>query len=163
MATIATLYKSGEVEGNSAYTHHPGGMFVRKTVYSSPVFVVNDVVQLVDVFAGECLHAVRIKSTDIDTNGSPAIVLEVGYGNSTTETASTSDDIIDGSVIGQAGVVGTDALASVFSRDDDAGTAFAAGPLEFTSDDTIDLHVQVAPATGVVGTITFYAYLSKGG
>jgi hypothetical protein len=51
----------------------------------------------------------------------------------------------------------------VFSRDDDAGTAFAAGPLEFTSDDTIDLHVQVAPATGVVGTITFYAYLSKGG
>jgi hypothetical protein len=32
MATIATLYKSGEVEGNSAYTHHPGGMFIRKTV-----------------------------------------------------------------------------------------------------------------------------------
>ena len=108
MATIATLYKSGEVEGNSAYTHHPGGMFVRKTVYTSPAFAVNDVVQLVDVFAGECLHAVILETTDIDTNGSPAIVLDLGYGNSDTETVSTSDDIIDGSTIGQAGGIALD-------------------------------------------------------
>ena len=160
MATIATLYKSGEVEGNSAYTHHPGGMFIRKTVYTSLAFAVNDVVQLVDVFAGECLHAVILETTDIDTNGSPAIVLDLGYGNSDTETVSTSDDIIDGSTIGQAGGI---ALANAWGADEDGGTAFAAGPLEFTSDDTIDLHVQVAPATGAAGTVTFYAYLSKGG
>tara|TARA_B100000508_G_scaffold20837_1_gene14212 strand:+ start:5734 stop:6210 length:477 start_codon:yes stop_codon:yes gene_type:complete len=158
MATIATLYKSGEVEGNSAYVQHPGGMFVRKTVFSSPVFVVNDVVQLVDVFAGETLHSIVIKSTDIDTNGSPAIVLDVGYGNSTTETASTSDDIIDGSTIGQGSGV---AIASALDADSDGGTAFAAGPLEFTATDTIDLHVQTAPATGATGTITFFAYFSK--
>ena len=112
MATIATLYKSGEVEGNSAYTHHPGGMFIRKTVYTSPAFAVNDVVQLVDVFAGECLHAVILETTDIDTNGSPAIVLDLGYGNSDTETAATSDDIIDGSTI----VVGKQKEVEPFDR-----------------------------------------------
>ena len=159
MATIATLYKSGEVDGNSSYTHHPAGMFVRKTVYTSPVFVVNDVVQLVDILAGETLHGVILKSTDIDTNGSPAIVLDLGYGNSTTETASTSDDIIDGSTIGQAAGL---ALANAWGTDEDGGTSFAAGPLDFSSDDTIDLHVIVAPATGVVGTISLWAYISKG-
>ena len=158
MATIATSYKSGEVDGNSAYTHHPAGMFVRKTVYTSPVFVQHDVVQLVDIFAGETLHGVILKSTDIDT-GSAAIVLDLGYGNSTTETASTSDDIIDGSTIGQAAGL---ALANAWGTDEDGGTSFAAGPLDFSSDDTIDLHVIVAPATGVVGTISLWAYISKG-
>ena len=159
MATIATLYKSGEVEGNSAYTHHPAGMFVRKTVYTSPAFAVNDVVQLVDILAGETLHGVILKSTDIDTGGSPAIVLDLGYGNSTTATASTSDDIIDGSTIGQGSGL---ALANAWGSDEDGGTSFAAGPLDFSSDDTIDLHVQVAPATGAAGTISLWAYISKG-
>tara|TARA_B100000427_G_scaffold314731_1_gene308158 strand:- start:12 stop:491 length:480 start_codon:yes stop_codon:yes gene_type:complete len=159
MATIATLYKSGEVEGNSAYTHHPAGMFVRKTVYTSPAFAVNDVVQLIDMLAGETLHGVILKSTDIDTGGSPAIVLDLGYGNSTTATASTSDDIIDGSTIGQGSGL---ALANAWGSDEDGGTSFAAGPLDFSSDDTIDLHVQVAPATGAAGTISLWAYISKG-
>ena len=95
--------------------------------------------------------------TDIDTHSSPAIVLDVGYGNSTTATAGTSDDIVDGSTIGQgAGFV----IANVFSADEDAGTAFAAGPLDFAADDTIDVHVQVAPATTAAGTITMYAYIT---
>ena len=44
--------------------------------------------------------------------------------------------------------------------DEDGGTAFAAGPLDFAADDTIDVHVQVAPGTSVAGTITMYAYIS---
>ena len=158
MATIATLRKSGNVEGNSAFKGFPEGqMFVRQATISTPALALNDVIQALDVFAGETLHHIIVKSTDIDTNGSPAVVLDVGYGNSTTETASTSDDIIDGSTIGQGS--GT-AVAGVFSSDDDAGTAFAAGPLAFTSDDTIDIHVQVAPATGAAGTITVTGYFS---
>ena len=158
MATIATLRKSGNVEGNSAFKGFPEGqMFVRQATISTPVLALNDVIQALDVFAGETLHHIIVKSTDIDTNGSPAVVLDVGYGNSTTETAATSDDIIDGSTIGQAG--GT-AVAGVFSSDDDGGTAFASGPLAFTSDDTIDIHVQVAPATAATGTITVTGYFS---
>jgi hypothetical protein len=158
MATIANLTKSGNVEGNSAYKQFPsGGLFVRKATITTGTLVVNDVIQALDVFAGEELHAVRIKSTDIDTNGSPAIVLDVGYGNSDTATAATSDDIIDGSTIGQAG---GSAIASVWSSDDDAGTAFAEGPLAFSADDTIDIHVQVAPGTSAAGTITIYGYFS---
>ena len=104
MATIATLRKSGNVESNQAFKGFPEGqMFVRQATISTPTLALNDVIQALDVFAGETLHDIIVKSTDIDTNGSPAVVLDVGYGNSTTATAATSDDIIDGSTIGQAG------------------------------------------------------------
>ena len=95
MATIATLRKSGNVESNSAFKGFPEGqMFTRKATISTPVLALNDVIQALNVYAGETLHALRVVSTDIDTNGSPAIVLDLGYGNSDTETAATSDDII---------------------------------------------------------------------
>jgi len=158
MATIANLLKSGNVEGNQAYKHFPsGGMFVRKATITTGTLVVNDVIQCLDMFAGETLHGIRMAVTDIDTGGSPAVVLDVGYGNSDSATASTSDDIVDGSTIGQAGGF---VIANVFSADEDAGTAFAAGPLDFSADDTIDVHVQVAPATSAAGTITMYAYIT---
>ena len=156
MATIANLTKSGNVEGNQEYKHFPsGGMFVRKATITTGTLVVNDVIQALDVFAGETLHGIRMAVTDIDSG--TAVVLDVGYGNSDTATASTSDDIVDGSVIGQAGGF---VIANCFSADEDAGTAFAAGPLDFASDDTIDIHVQVAPGGSVAGTITIYAYLT---
>ena len=156
MATIANLTKSGNVEGNQEYKHFPsGGMFVRKDTITTGTLVVNDVIQALDVFAGETLHGIRMAVTDIDS--ATAIVLDVGYGNSDTATASTSDDIVDGSTIGQAGGF---VIANCFSADEDAGTAFAAGPLDFSSDDTIDINVQVAPGGSVAGTITIYAYLT---
>ena len=40
-------------------------------------------------------------------------------------------------------------------------TAFAEGPLAFTSDDTIDIHVQVAPATGAAGTMQLQVTLAR--
>jgi len=156
MATIANLTKSGNVTGNQEYKHFPsGGMFVRKATITTGTLVVNDVIQCLDVFAGETLHGIRMAVTDIDSGS--AAVLDVGYGNSDTATASTSDDIVDGSTIGQAGGF---VIANVFSADEDSGTAFAAGPLDFSSDDTIDIHVQVAPGGSVAGTITIYAYLT---
>jgi len=158
MATIATLRKSGNVTSNSAFKGFPDGMmFIRKATISTGTLVVNDVYQALNVYAGETLHGVRVLSTDIDSGGSPAIVLDVGYGNSDTATASTSDDLIDGSTIGQAG---GSAVANALSSDDDAGTTFADGPLDFSADDTIDIHVQVAPATTADGTLTIWGYFS---
>ena len=48
----------------------------------------------------------------------------------------------------------------LFSSDDDAGTSFADGALDFASDDTIDVHVQVAPATTAAGTLTVWGYFT---
>ena len=78
MATIATLRKSGNVESNQAFKGFPEGqMFVRKATISVPALALNDVVQTLDAFAGETLHALRVVSTDIDTAGSPAVVLDL--------------------------------------------------------------------------------------
>jgi len=158
MATIANLRKSGNVTSNSAFKGFPDGMmFVRKATITTGTLIVNDVYQALNVYAGETLHGIRVLSTDIDTGGSAAIVLDVGYGNSDTATAGTSDDLVDGSTIGQAG---GSVVANAFSSDDDAGTSFATGPLDFAADDTIDIHVQVAPATTADGTITIWGYFT---
>ena len=94
MATIATLRKSGNVESNQAFKGFPEGqMFVRKATITTPVLVLNDVIQALDAFAGETLHALRVVSTDLDTNGSPAIVLDIGHTNTDTETTGTSPAI----------------------------------------------------------------------
>ena len=88
MATIANLIKSGNVEGNSEYKQFPsGGLFVRKATITTGTLVVNDVIQCLDMFAGETLHGIRMAVTDIDSG--TAIVLDVGYGNSDSATAST--------------------------------------------------------------------------
>ena len=153
MPSIATLRKSGNVESNSAFKGFPEGqMFTRKATISTPVLVLNDVIQALNVYAGETLHALRVVSTDLDTAGSPAIVLDIGYGNSTTATGANSTAIKDGSTIAQGGGI---ELFSALSADDDA-----IEPIEFTADTTIDIHVQVAPGTGAAGTITVTGYFS---
>ena len=153
MATIATLRKSGNVESNQSFKGFPEGqMFVRKATISVPALALNDVVQALDAFAGETLHALRVVSTDIDTAGSPAVVLDIGHSNTATETTGTSTAIKDGSTIGQGGGI---ELFSALSADDDA-----IEPIEFTADDTIDIHVQVGPGTGAAGTITVIGYFS---
>ena len=58
MATIATLRKSGNVESNQAFKGFPEGqMFVRKATITTPVLVLNDVIQALDAFAGDTRHA----------------------------------------------------------------------------------------------------------
>ena len=98
-----------------------------------------------DVFKGETVVGVIIKSDDLDTNGSPAIVLDVGYGGATAA-------LIDGSTIAQAG--GT---ASSLAIGNATHGSTATAPVTFTADDTIDILVQVAPGTGATtGTITMW-------
>lgn len=100
-------------------------------------FVVNDVVQMCKVPKGARVLEVILTTTDLDT-GTPALVLDVGDGDDT-------DRYIDGATIGGTG--GTARLGSGITTNTPAFT--------YTANDTIDVLVQVAPATGTAtGTLT---------
>ena len=138
---MATL-KSDMVLGNQSFKPFPSGAVgVRYASHSiSAALATDDIVQMVDVFAGETVHDIKMVVTDLDTNNSPSIVLDVGDG-------SDSDYYIDGSTAGQAG--GSDEL--------DANVA----PKAYSADDTIDITVQAGPGTGATtGTLQLWVYVS---
>ena len=132
-------YTSDVVSGNQSFKPFPSGnMGVRYSKFeATTALALNDVIKMVDVFSGETVHGVVLKVDDLDT--ATALVLDVGDGGDT-------DRIIDGSTSGQAGGV------------DKEDAAFA--PYEYTSDDTIDILVQVARAGGGNGTIELWVYVS---
>ena len=132
-------YKSDMVNGNQSFKPFPSGAIgVRYASFeASTALALNDVIQIVDVFSGETVHDVVIKTDDLDTG--TALVLDVGDGSDT-------DYYIDGSTVGQAG--GTD--------EKDANVA----PKEYSADDTIDILVQVAPGGGGTGIIECWVYVS---
>jgi hypothetical protein len=102
----------------------------------SAALALNDVLEMVKVPAGAIVVGCVLATDDLDTNGTPTIVLDVGDGSDT-------DRYIDGSTVGQAGGV-TD-----FSNLAIGGIGYT-----YTSEDTIDILVQAAPATGATsGTI----------
>ena len=136
---MASTYKSDMVSGNQSFKPFPSGAVgVRYAKFeASTALVLNDVIQIVDVFSGETVHDVIIKTDDLDTGST--LVLDVGDGT-------TADYYIDGSTVGQAG--GTD--------EKDANIA----PKEYSADDTIDILVQAAPTGGGTGTIECWVYVS---
>ena len=81
------------VNGNQSFKPFPSGAVgVRYAKFTATTAIaLNDVIEMVDVFAGETVHDVKIKCGDLDTGTS--LVLDVGYGGAT-------DSIIDGSEIG---------------------------------------------------------------
>lgn len=138
---MATL-KSPVADAGNVFTPFPGGTL--GAIYAKYVvtaaLALNDIIQMIPVVAGQTVHRVVIKTTDLDTNGAPAIVLDVG-------DDTTADYFINGSTIGQAG--GSDEL--------DANVV----PKEYAVDDTLDVLIQVAPATGATsGTVEMWAYVS---
>ena len=99
----------------------------------SAALVVNDVIQMVKVPAGAVILDVKLASDDLDSAG-PAIVLDVGDGTVT-------DRFIDGATVAQG--------SGVTSLNEVDGLLY-----EYTAEDTIDILVQVAPATGATsGTL----------
>lgn len=96
----------------------------------------NDVIQMVKVPVGAIVSNVVLATDDLDSGGSPAIVLDVGDGGNT-------DRYIDGATVGQAGGI-----------TDSSNLAIDGIGYTYTAEDTIDILVQVAPATGATsGTI----------
>lgn len=101
----------------------------------SASLVVNDVIQMVRLPKGAVITGVTLGTDDLDTGGSPAIVLDVGDGGDT-------DRYIDGATVGQAGGITSSMMMTGFGH-------------ALTAEDTIDVLVQVAPATGATsGTVS---------
>ena len=132
-------YTSGPVDGNQSFKPFPdGNLGIRYAKFTATTaLALNDVVQMVDVFAGETVHDIKITTADLDTG--TALVLDVGDGSDT-------DYYIDGSTIGQAG--GSD--------EQDANVA----PNVYSADDTIDVLVQGAPGGGGTGDIEIWVTVS---
>lgn len=94
----------------------------------------NDVIQMVKVPAGAKITEVILATDDLDTNGTPLLGLDVGDG---------SDDnrFISASTIGRT--------SGVARLDQVDGLNYV-----YAAEDTIDVSVQAAPATGATsGTI----------
>lgn len=96
--------------------------------------VVNDVIQIVRVPAGAIITGGFLAVDDLDTNGTPLITMQVGDGGSAPRFLASNTKPQTG------GVAYFDAQA---------GFGFT-----YTVDDTIDVTVNTAPATGATtGTV----------
>ena len=141
---MATLYKSGLVESNAAFTAPNGYLHVRECTFVVPAaVVVNDVIQMVPLKAGERLYGVEVTLPAADDGST--VRFDVGYGNDGLTVATTSDDIIDDA---QKSTV---TKRNTFSGDEDL-LLFASGPFSVATDTTIDIHVKTGPGTGNAGT-----------
>lgn len=126
-------FKSDSVANDMGYIPFPqGDVGVRAGEYTiSAALAANDIVQLVNINKGETVLGYFLEVPDLDTNGSPAITLDLG-------TDGDTDLFLDDSNLGQAG--GTSNLL--------------VKPVTFAADGSIDLKVATGPATGATsGTI----------
>ena len=133
-------FTSDIVAGNQSFKPFPSGAVGVRYAKINITAAVNagDIYKMVDIFAGETLHDVKIKSSDLDTGS--GLVWGVGDGGDT-------DKYIASSTIGQAGGV------------DHADANLA--PVTYSSDDTIDIICEVAPAGDVAsGTLEMWIYVS---
>jgi hypothetical protein len=133
-------FTSDSVSGNSSFKPFPSGTvgvrYASFNVTAAPN--ADDVYQMVDVFAGETVHDVKIKSSDLD--GGTALVFGVGDGDDT-------DLYIAASTCGQGGT----------ADEQDADVA----PKTYSADDTIDIICEVAPGSDVAtGTLQLWVYVS---
>ena len=121
----------------SDYAGYPGSAHdlagVQHTAYATyeigAALVVNDVIQMLKVPANARITGCVLKTDDLDTDGTPAIVLDVG------DTGDT-DRLIDGATVGQAGGTSSALVSST-------GQFY-----QYTAETMISVLVQVAPATG---------------
>lgn len=138
---MATTYSSNAVASG---VQPRGGIGVQSIteVYEAEVaLVVDDIIKMVKIPAGAEILDIRLSVDDLDTDGTPAIVLDVGDGDD-------DDRFILGTTIAQGG--GTVRLGQGVVG---AAAASCAG-YRYTADDTIDVHVDTAPDAGGTGTIS---------
>ena len=133
-------FTSDQINGNQTFKPFPDGnlgiRYAKFSVTAAPN--TDDIYQMVDVFAGETVHNVKIKSTDLDTGTD----LVYGVGDATD-----ADQYIAASTCGQAGG-GDESDANV-------------SPNTYSSDDTIDITVEVDPAGDVAtGTLEMWVTIS---
>ena len=96
----------------------------------------NDEVELLWVPKGAVIVGATLSGTDMDTNGSPALLFDVG-------DADDEDRLISASTVGQAGVTLTSALAA-------AGHMY-----KYSTATKIKAFINTASATPAAGTLKF--------
>jgi hypothetical protein len=135
---------------NNAFRPPTGGLLgVREAVFTTTIAsAITDVYQMVPMAKNErAVGGMLIVETDMDTNGAPTIILNVGDGVDT-------DRYISASTIGQTGGVVSWGL-----NIDTAGEA-ASFNYKYPVADTIDIQVSTGPATGVaVGTFRLRVFV----
>jgi hypothetical protein len=89
----------------------------------------------VKVPKGAVIIGAMLLSTDIDTNGSPAVVLGVG-------DVGDDDRLITASNVGQAGTFSNTLAITGFGY-------------QYTAETTVQVKVKTAPATAAGGTLTY--------
>lgn len=142
---MATL-QSNQVLSSYTGTWVPNGAVALVGQYTlTAALAVDDYIEMVKVGRGFVVTGFELLVPDLDSNGSPAITLSLGFGQGASKNI-----FLDGSTIGQAGGR-TDAILI-------GGILY-----EFTADDTIDIHVKAGPATGATsGTIKLVVYGTYG-
>jgi hypothetical protein len=133
---MATLYSDIVTADVPTYSRPAAGIpLVAFGTYTlTAALAINDVIQMVKVPAGAKIVGITLATTDLDTGGSPTITLDVGDDGD-------ADRFVAASTIGQAGGATNDILFS--------GYGYA-----YTAENTVDVLVKAAPATGATsGTI----------
>lgn len=102
---------------------------------SAAQLTLNATLGSVKVPKGAVIIGVQLLSTDIDTGGSPAVVLGVG-------DSGDDDRLLSGATVGQAGGFSNTIAAT--------GYAY-----QYTSETTVQVKVKTAPATAAAGTLTY--------
>lgn len=135
---MATTYQSSKVASGVSPRAGIGFSTITAVYECATALVIDDIIQMVKVPSGATVLDVILSVDDLDTGA--ALVLDVGDGDD-------DDRYILGSTIGQAG-------GTVRMGDGVVGAA-AAGvqSYTYTADDTIDIHVDTAPAGGGTGTV----------
>lgn len=135
-ATLSTL--------RAAKASHGGNLIgVTSTYTLTAALTSGQVIQMIPVPKGARMFdptSVILHSTDLDTGATPTITLSVGDGDDT-------DRYITASAIGgTSGIVAGTLAPAAFNK-------------VYTADDTIDVLVAAAPATGATtGTLTLQAF-----
>lgn len=142
---MATTYTSDKVGPGVPVRRPVSGPTVVMAKYSiTAALVVNDVIQMIPVHAGEIVYDLWVVMPDVDTDGTPAATFIVG------------DDGNDDRYITQTAA----GVAATFTRMNAVTAAVSTSP--YTTDNTIDIKFDTAPDASVTtGDIFLCAILGQ--
>lgn len=151
---MASYLRSAQAQRNrpASQARGPEEIVLPFSYALAAALVVNDVIGLQKLAPRHVLTDLFVSVPDLDTNGAPAIVLDIGLweddsdASGTIPTVANADTIVDGSTAGQAGGLITAPNVATFLTEAISNATRIIGML-----------VAVAPATGATsGTIAGY-------
>jgi len=173
MATTASLQAASAVQPAK---HSLSGLqhtqFGYKSIASAPS--ANDVIQMVKVPAKCLVVGGYIQTTDMDSNGSPTLELDVGWADN--GAASATQTVADGTIytnmvsgaasatgLVDSGVMSGTAVTGVYAAGNFRPFFLPAGAVYFAAETMIQVKVTAAAATFAAGTMVVKVdYISLG-